>query len=113
MTRRRIVTFSAFLALTLLTLGRTASAHEGQEHVMGTVKAIDEKSITVATKGNKEVAVQLDPSTRFEKDGSAGTVKDVAAGDRVVVHAKKGDAGLTAVLVKVGNAHEHHPHGAK
>ena len=115
MTRRRLVARSAFLALALLTLGGAASAHQGQEHIMGTVKAVDERSITVATKGNKEVAVQLDPSTRFDKEGSAATVKDIAAGDRVVVHAKKGDAGLTAVLVKVGasGSHEHHPHGAK
>ena len=100
--RRRIVSLLALSALGTLPLARAASAHAGQEHVMGIVKSIDEKSITVEKKGDKEVSVQLDPSTKFEKGAAAATAKDVSPGDRVVVHAKKSASGLTAVLVKVG-----------
>lgn len=115
MIRRRIVMLAALSALAVLPLGRAASAHQGQQHIMGTVKAIDDKSITVLTKGDKEVSVQLSPSTKFEKGATATTAKDVAPGARVVVHAKKGDSGLTAVLVKVGPAttSEHHRHEGK
>ena len=111
----RIATLSALSALAFLPLGQAASAHKGQEHIMGTVKAIDDKSITVVTKGNKDVTVQLGPSTQFEKGATAATAKDVAPGARVVVHAKKGDSGLTAVLVRVGpaTATEHHRHEGK
>lgn len=115
MIRRRMVTLLGVSVFGILPLAHPAWAHGGQEHIMGTVVTIDDKSITVTTKGDKEISVQLDPSTKFEKGGTAATAKDVAAGARVVVHAKKGDSGLTAVLVKVGSAGtpEHHRHGGK
>lgn len=91
-----------------------AFAHGGQEHVMGTVKAIDDASITVTTKAKKDVSVQLEASTKFEKGGAAVTAKDISVGDRVVVHSKKGGSGPTAVLVKVGaSSAGKHQHAGK
>jgi hypothetical protein len=114
MIRRRIVTFFALFALGIVPLGRAAFAHAGQEHIMGTVKNIDDRSITVATKGKPEVTISLDPSTKFEKAGKAVSAKDVPSGARVVVHAKRVGDGLRAVLVKVGsrkNSERHRDHG--
>ena len=104
MVRRRIVTCFALFTLGIVPLGRAAFAHAGQEHIMGTVKNIDDRSITVATNSERDVTISLDPSTKFEKAGKTVRAKDVPAGARVVVHAKKAGAGLTAVLVKVGSS---------
>jgi hypothetical protein len=78
-----------------------ALAHGGSEHLMGTVKAVDDQSLTVETK-SKEVKVKLDPDTKFEKSGAAATAKDLSVGERVVVHTRDAKDGQTAVLVKFG-----------
>ncbi len=51
-------------------------------------------------------AAQASAETRFEEDGAAASGKDVAIGDRVVVHTttKPGVADPVAILVKVGAA---------
>lgn len=104
MIRRNLLGILAVPALATLLYGPAAFAHGDEQHVMGTVKAIDEKSITVTTTGKKDVAVQLDPSTKFEKGGAAAKAADIAVGDRVVVHSRKGESGAVAALVKVGAA---------
>lgn len=114
MIRRNLFALLAVSAFSILLFPSAAFAHGGQEHVMGTVKTIDEKSIIVTTKDKKDVTVQLDPSTKFEKAGTAATAGDVSVGDRVVVHSKKGDSGMVAALVKVGpTAPSKHPHAGK
>ncbi len=96
-----------------------ALAHGGGEHLMGTVKTVDEKGLTVETKEKKEVKVVFDDKTKFEKDGAASSAKELSAGTRVVVHTtKKQDVNKpVAVLVKFGSKgvehtkhaeHEHH-----
>lgn len=84
-----------------------ALAHGGGEHFMGTVKAVDEKGMTVATKDKKDVKVVFDHKTRFEKDGAPSDVKAVSVGERVVVHTakKEGSGDVLAVLVKFGGKH--------
>ena len=111
--RFTLVGLAALAALALFPAD--ARAHGGVEHVMGKVKAVDEKSITVETKGGKEVTASIDESTRFEKAGAAATAKDVAAGERVVVHAKKTGDSLTAIMVKIGGkagGHHEKDHGS-
>ena len=94
--------FSFAVATALALLGSSAAlAHRGGQHVMGTVKSVDDKSLTVTSKGT-EVTIQLDDSTKFEKGGAAASSKDLSPGDRVVVHAKRVDAGLKADVVKIG-----------
>jgi plastocyanin len=87
-----------------------AFAHGGGEHLMGTVKTIDAKGLTVETKEKKEVKVIFDDQTKFEKDGAASSAKELSAGTRVVVHtAKKQGAGdPVAVLVKFGGKNAEH-----
>jgi hypothetical protein len=78
-----------------------ALAHGGSEHLMGTVKAVDDQSLTVKTK-SKEVKVKLDLDTKFEKSGAAATAKDLSIGERGVVHTREAKDGQTAALVKFG-----------
>ena len=95
-----------FVAALVLAFPMFAFAHGGGMHVMGTVKAIDDKTLTVETKQNKEVKVGIDDKTKFEKGGAVASIKDVVAGERVVVHTAKPDktGALTAALVKFGQS---------
>ena len=58
-----------FLIATLLltTASLLAYAHEGMIHVIGTVTALTEKSITVTTTDKQNVAVVLTATTTYEK----------------------------------------------
>jgi predicted RNA-binding protein with EMAP domain len=80
-------------------------AHDGMEHVMGTVKTISANSVTVetATKEAKTITVALLPSTKFVKSGTDGFLKDLKVGDRVMVEAKENSNNkLEAVSVAFG-----------
>ena len=102
------VLFGFLAALVLLA---PAYAHEGMEHVPGMAKAVDDKTITVETAGKKEVVVAFDDKTTFEKGGKPATAKDLAVGEKVVVHAKKGpDGALKAAIVKFGKQPTSHTH---
>lgn len=88
----------------------TASlAHNGMEHLMGTVKAVSANSITVQTVGkeSKEITIALLPSTKFTKDGADTPRTDLKVGDRVVVHAKPNGDKLEAVTVVFGKMSGH------
>jgi hypothetical protein len=72
-----------------LVLGATfALAHKGVEHVMGTVSAITQTSITVTTVKQTSVTVLLDASSKFSHNNAEASRKDLKVGDRVVVNAK-------------------------
>ena len=91
-------------------------AHEGMQHVMGTVTQVSADSITVKTLKSGLVTVALAADTEFMKDKTAVKITDVKVGDRVVIHAKKDakDATkLVAHMVMIGqkNGLSHHdPH---
>ena len=99
--------------VTALALPVAALAHGGGEHLMGTVKSVDQKSLTLETKEKREVRVVFDEKTKFEKDGAASNAKELAAGTRVVVHTAKtkGVSAPLAILVKfTGKASEQANH---
>ena len=78
-------------------------AHGGMEHVMGTVAAFTDHSITVETVQHKQVTVLLDPSTKFTHGDAQVSLKDLKVGDRVVIHAKpNAEKKLVGVTVKWG-----------
>ncbi len=85
-----------------------ASAHGDEQHVMGTVTAITENTITVEVapkQGNTQkttVTVQVVSTTKFEKMDAPATMKDLKVGDRVVIHAAKKADKLEAHTVKIG-----------
>lgn len=92
------------IALLALLLGCAAAvAHNGVEHVMGTVTAVTDKSITVDTLKHEAVTVLLDPATTFSNSGKDATLKDVKVGTRVVINAKENaEKKLVSVSVKWG-----------
>ena len=81
---------STILALLIgvLIFGSIAAGHGGVEHIMGTVKEIGANSITVDTVKKTTVTVLLNGATKFTNKGAAATLKDLKAGERVVIDAK-------------------------
>jgi hypothetical protein len=89
----------------------TASfAHNGNEHVMGTVTAISANSITVQSTGKevKKTTISVVSSTMLLKSGGRASLKDLKVGGRVVVEAKENkDDKLEAVSVTFGKPSAH------
>ena len=77
-------------------------AHEGAEHVTGTVKSMAPGSLTVETAKHETLTIMLTPKTEVMKSKAKGDIKDLKVGDRVVIHAAHGKAGLEAQEVDFG-----------
>jgi hypothetical protein len=87
---------------TLALLVSTAFAHNGMEHVMGTVAGIADSSITVITKNGKTQTVMINADTKFTRTDAVITMKDIKVGDKVVIHATEKEEKLTAATVQIG-----------
>jgi hypothetical protein len=99
---KRISLVSIQLLICTLLLGTLIFAHGGMEHVMGTVTAITDHSVSVKTRDGATKTVEFDSETKFVKGDAAATVKDVQVGGRVVIHAHSHDSSLRAAEVKIG-----------
>ena len=89
----------------LLLTSVAAWAHNGVEHILGTITALTETSVTVETPKHTSVTVTLNAATKFLKGEAAVTRKDVKVGDRIAIDAKEGaDKKLTGLAVKLGGA---------
>src|SRR5260221_14300892 len=76
-------------------------AHGDKKHVIGTVEKISAESVTVKTADGKLLEVKLAPATVYvTKDGKPAKLTDVAAGQRVVIHATPKGAELIADELK-------------
>ena len=91
----------ATLFALLLTVS-SAYAHNGMEHVMGTVANITDNSITVTTTDGKTQIVATTADTKYSKMNAVIALKDIKVGDHVVIHATKKDNKLIAATVQVG-----------
>jgi len=101
------------IAILALMLGSAiAFAHNGVEHVMGTVTALTDTSITVDTTKHTSVTVLLDPSTTFSNNDAVASRKDLKVGQRVVINAKENaEKKLIGISVKWGaNSAAHGDH---
>ena len=97
------------LSCTLL-FAMASFAHNGNEHVMGTVTAISANSISVQSAGKeaKATTVSILSSTMFMKSAAQSSLKDLKVGDRVVIEAKENkDDKLEAVSVTFGKPAAH------
>lgn len=92
------------IAMAALMIGSvTAFAHNGVEHIMGTVTAVTDTSITVDTVKHTAVTVAVDPATTFSNKDVKTSLKDLKVGERVVINAKEGaDKKLQGISVKWG-----------
>lgn len=99
----------ALLSFTLL-FAIASFAHNGNEHVMGTVTAISANSITVqpTAKDAKPATVAVVSSTMFMKSSAHASLQDLKVGDRVVIEAKDNkDDKLEAISVTFGKPAAH------
>ena len=96
------------IAVLALCLGPViAFAHNGVEHVMGTITAMTANSITVDTAKHTAATVVVDASTKYSHSGAAASMKHLKVGDRVVIDAKENaDKKLVGVTVKWGASAE-------
>lgn len=81
--------FQVLTATAALIVGSTAAlAHNGIEHVLGTVKAVTDTSITVETVKHVVTTIALDPTTTFTNKGAKASLKDLKVAERVAVDTK-------------------------
>jgi hypothetical protein len=93
------------LAVCISLIAVAALAHNGEEHVIGTVANLAQNSITVKTTANKVVTVAVVPETKFIRDKVGAKIGDLKAGERVVIHAKEPTEGsLVADTVEFASA---------
>jgi len=86
----------------LLMTSAVAFAHGDNEHVRGTVTSITDSAITVETTAKQTRTIPVTAKTMIMRGDAHLTIKDVKAGDRVVIDVDK--KSKTAVDVKVGVA---------
>jgi hypothetical protein len=98
--RRALVAIFGILALPLLPT--IASAHGGEEHVIGTVATISGASVEVKTTAGKMVEVGFDAKTTFARAKQTIQKSDIKVGDRVVIHAVEVNEKLVAHTVEIG-----------
>src|SRR5882672_10016515 len=90
-TRRRPMKKLLATLFALVLMVSSAYAHNGMEHLMGTVASVTDSSITVTTTGGKTQTVATTAGTKYSKIDSVIALKDIKVGDHVVIHATKKD----------------------
>jgi hypothetical protein len=104
---------SVWLWLALLAFAVQLIAHNGFDHVIGTVVKVENNVLTVRTaKGN--VDVRLNEKTTITKNDQKAGTSDLKPGTRVVVDVPEGSKDKIAHSVKLGvseasGAHAHSP----
>src|SRR5262245_7427767 len=79
-------------------------AHEGHQHVRGTVKAVqgDRGQVEVTTEDGKAAVFYVDAQTKYLKGTAAASLADVTPGTRVVADVKTAGGRTLAVEVRIG-----------
>ena len=101
-TTRIQVAILAILSFALLPT--IATAHGGEEHVIGTVTKVSDASITVKTTAGKTVEVGFDAKTAYARGKETIQKSDIKVGDRIVIHAAEVNEKLVAHTVEIGAA---------
>lgn len=96
------VWIAIFAILSVVLLPGTATAHGGEEHVIGTVTQISDTSVTVKTTAGKLVEVGFDAKTTYARAKQPINKTDIKVGNRVVIHAVAVDKKLVAHTVEIG-----------
>ena len=87
------------VTLTCLFISTPSFAHGTDQHVLGTVTAIDATHVEVKTPKGRTVDVQVNKQTRFKEKGNPKGANLPSIGDRVVIEATKNNKVLTATEV--------------
>jgi Domain of unknown function (DUF5666) len=87
--------FATLLVLVLISVA--AWAHNGMDHVIGTVSKLTDTGITVVQeKDHTALEVVTTQDTTYERDKKPAHRADLKVGDRVVIHAMKMSGHLQA-----------------
>jgi hypothetical protein len=86
----------------VLLLSALAFAHGNLAHILGTVVAVTDHSVSVKTADGTIKEVAFDAETHFLKSGSPATAKDVVVGSRVVIHVHQNGDKFHAAEIKIG-----------
>lgn len=86
----------------VLAMGAGALAHNGNDHVRGTVTAVSAQSVTVQLADKTTKTLSISAKTEFDNAGKPGHLADLKVGDRVVIDVP--EHGTNALLIKVGAA---------
>jgi hypothetical protein len=81
-----------------------ATAHQGLQHLMGTVQERSAQQLQVRTTEGRIASVGLDAQTRYERQGKTASAGDLRPGARVVIEAEEVGGRLLARLVRIGVA---------
>ena len=91
------------MILTCLFISTASFAHGADQHVLGTIMAIDATHVEIKTTKGQLVNVQFNKQTRYRDESNPKGANMPAAGDRVVIKAakseKKGDTTLVATEI--------------
>lgn len=101
---RRTVLGLAALALALAATSMPALAHDGHDHITGTVARVEKGRVDVKGTDGRSTSVMLTASTAFTKAAKKASLADVKPGVRVEIEAMRGKSGLEAMEVKIGAA---------
>jgi exosome complex RNA-binding protein Rrp4 len=86
----------------VLAVSAGALAHNGNDHVRGTITQVSAQSVTVQLADKTTKTLSISAKTAFESSGKPGQLADVKVGDRVVIDVP--EHGSSALLIKVGAA---------
>ena len=86
----------------VLAISAGALAHNGNDHVRGTVTQVSAQSVTVQLADKTTKTLTISAKTEFESSGKPGHLADIKVGDRVVIDVP--EHGSSALLIKVGAA---------
>ena len=101
MHRHPSTTIIKIISLLLAAFATQVFAHEGFDHVTGTIAKVNGNVVTVkTTKGN--VDVKLDAKTEITRNDQKAQVADLTIGTRVVVDVPEGSKDMVAHSVKIG-----------
>ena len=79
-----------------------ALAHNGNDHVRGTVTQVSAQSVTVQLADKTTKTLTISAKTAFETAGKPGQLADIKIGERVIIDVP--EHGSSALLIKVGAA---------
>ena len=74
--------------LTALLFGGLLLAHGNATHLMGTVTAVGNDTVTIQGKDGKPVVVRLERTTKYFKNKKAAAIEDMKVGTRVMIDAQ-------------------------
>jgi Cu/Ag efflux protein CusF len=105
--RLRVWILGLVFAVSSFNVIPSAVAHEGMEHITGTIAKVGDNALTVRTTKGATVQVRVDPKTEYTRGKEAEKMANLKEGDRVVIHAMQMNGSLVAHVVSIGINTQH------